>query len=134
MTRVHSSDIQSDKTQLGYHVCEWQPENPAPTCRYSALKILGLKRIGEKQFVFTFLEGNQFCSCNVLPLISFILPAFHSSGTRASVCVTRVIINKPRCCVCHLSEWQQRVLPLDGLLWWEKLHWPKQNTDPEQIP
>jgi len=70
---------------------------------------LGLKRIGEKWFVFTFLEGNYFCSCSTLPFICFILTAFHSSGTRARVYVTRVIVNQPCWSIHHSSEWQQPV-------------------------
>lgn len=72
------------------------------------LKSLGLKQIGGKWFVFTFPEGNYFCSCRASPFISFILTAFHSSGTRASVCGTRAIVNQPCCSIHHSSEWQQR--------------------------
>lgn len=114
---------------LCYHLCEWHLEKAAPSCRYPVLKSLGLKQIGEKWFVFTFLEGNYFCSCSTLPFISFILTAFHSSGTRASVCVTWVIINQAGCSIHHSSEWQQCVsclcmgcCGLQNSLCWKKTH------------
>lgn len=68
-----------------------------------------LKGIGKKWFVFIFPEVNYFYSCGTLPFISFILTAFHSSGTRASVCVTWVLINQPWCSIHHSKEWQQPV-------------------------
>lgn len=92
-----------------FHPCEWHPEKPDPFYRCLVLKSLGLEQIERKWFGFTFLEGNYFYSCSTLPLISFILTAFPSSGTRASVSVTWVIVNQPCCSIHHCSEWQQHV-------------------------
>lgn len=46
-----------------------------------------------KCFGFPSVAGDFCCSCSTLPFISFIPPAFPSSGTRPGVCVTGAVTN-----------------------------------------